>query len=133
MTVWYEGLTEPCDLAAGVVIHEEDTKSVVLGKNYVQYADPTDDVRHHFQLYVATLFPDGVAATRQLLYAKPADGATGHAVGVVRNLKNNQRYTYYFGSAWSKADVRTQAEWQLRIDEFLSALATPLKVRITHH
>lgn len=131
MTVWYEGLTARHDLAAGVVIHEEDTESVVVGDRFVQYADPTDDPRHQYQLYVGALFPNGVSATKKLLYDKPADGAVGHAIGVVRNIGNNQKYSYYFGSAWSKADVRSQAEWQLRIDEFLKALDAPLKVELT--
>ena len=29
ITVWYEGLTKPCDFASGVVIHSEDKESVV--------------------------------------------------------------------------------------------------------
>ena len=53
MTVWYEGLTKPCDMAAGVVLHSEDTKSVVYGKDYVLYADPTDNpTKQNFQIYV---------------------------------------------------------------------------------
>ena len=32
MVVWYEGLEKPCDLAAGVVIHEEDTQSLKFGR-----------------------------------------------------------------------------------------------------
>lgn len=130
MTVWYEGLTAKYDLAAGLVIHEEDTESVVIGDRFVQYADPTDDLRHQYQLYVGVLFPHGVSATKKLLYDKPANGAVGHAIGVVRSVGNMQKYSYYFGSAWSKADVRSQAEWQLRIDEFLKALDAPLKVTV---
>ncbi len=126
MTVWYEGLTTPRDLASGVVIHSADKESVVIGKNFVQYADPTDQPeRHGFQLYVATLYPHG-ADTRKLLYDKPSGGIEGHAIGIKRKLKNNERYTYFFGSAWSEYDVRTQAEWQLRIDEFMKSQDRPL-------
>lgn len=128
MTVWYEGLSEPCDLAAGVVIHSADKESVVIGKNFVQYADPTDRPDDHgFQLYVAALFPNG-AETRTLWADHPADGIEGHAIGIKRKLKNNERYTYFFGSAWSEYDVRTQAEWQLRVDEFLKSQYRPLVV-----
>lgn len=126
MIVWYEGLSEPCDLAAGVVIHTADTKSVVLGKNFVQYADPTDQPdKYGFQLYVAALFPYG-AQTRMLRYGGHDDGIAGHAVGVKKALKNKERYTYYFGSAWSKFDVRCQEEWQVRIDHYMKALERPL-------
>ena len=131
MTVWYDGLKKSRDLAAGVVIHAEDTESVVLGKNYVQYADPTDTpAAQNFQIYVACLFPEGNVETKKLLDKKPAPGTVGHAVGILKDYRSGQRFTYFFGSAWSKNDVRTQREWQLRIDEFLDALAQPLQVTV---
>lgn len=130
MVVWYTGLTQPCDLAAGVVVHTADTESVVIGKNYVQYADPTEQPNEYgFQIYVGALFPEG-AKCKKLFYDKPEGAIAGHAVGVVKNLKNNQRYTYYFGSAWSCYDVRNQDEWQLRINGFMNALESPLKITI---
>lgn len=130
MVVWYTGLTQPCDFASGVVVHTADTESVVIGKNYVQYADPTESPdKYGFQIYVAALFPEG-AKCKKLFYDKPDGAIAGHAVGVVKNLKNNQRYTYYFGSAWSCYDVRNQDEWQLRINGFMNALESPLKVTL---
>lgn len=132
MTVWYEGLSKPRDLAAGVVIHAEDTESVVFGENFLHYADPTDNPNaQNFQIYVACLFPEGNVEMRKLLDKKPAPGTVGHAVGVLKNYKSGQKFTYYFGSAWSKNDVRTQREWQVRIEEFLEALAQPLEVEVT--
>ncbi len=131
ITVWYEGLTKPCDFASGVVIRSEDKESVVLGSNYVHYADPTDNpAKHNFQVYVAALFPYGDVKTKMLKYDTPNKGIEGHALGILKKLENNQKYTYYAGSAWSKADVRTQREWQVRIDSFLNAIAMPLEVTI---
>ncbi len=131
ITVWYEGLTKPCDFASGVVIHSEDKESVVLGSNYVHYADPTDNpAKHNFQVYVAALFPYGDVKTKMLKYDTPNKGIEGHALGILKKLENSQKYTYYAGSAWSKADVRTQREWQVRIDSFLNAIAMPLEVTI---
>lgn len=130
VVVWYDGLSKPCDFASGVVVHSADKESYVLGKNFVQYADPTDTPnKHNFQIYVATLFPEG-AATRFLPLEKPQNSIEGHALGVVKKLTAGQKYTYYFGSAWSKHDVRTQNEWQVRINDFMDALATPLKVEV---
>ena len=131
MVVWYDGLSKARDLAAGVVIHAEDTESVVLGKNYVQYADPTDNpAGQNFQIYVACLFPEGDVSTKKVMENKPASGMVGHACGILKNYKSGQRFCYYFGSAWSKNDVRTQQEWQLRIDGFLDALAQPMQVSV---
>ena len=129
MTVWYDGITAPVDVASGVVIHTEDTESVVLGKDFVQYADPTDNPKNqNFQIYVAAIFPEGVDMTRKVMYQNPVRGNAGHALGIKKGLQPNEKFTYYFGSAWSKYDCRTQSEWQLRIDNFKSALACPLEI-----
>lgn len=131
ITVWYEGLSKPCDFASGVVIHSDDKESVVLGDNYVHYADPTDNpTKHNFQIYVAALFPNGDVKTKMLKYDAPNKGIEGHALGIVKKLENNQKYTYYAGSAWSKSDVRSQKEWQVRIESFLNAIALPLEINI---
>ncbi|MBR6715736.1 MAG: DUF4861 domain-containing protein [Prevotella sp.] len=131
ITVWYEGLSKPCDFASGVVIHSDDKESVVLGDNYVHYADPTDNpTKHNFQIYVAALFPNGDVKTKMLKYDTPNKGIEGHALGIVKKLENNQKYTYYAGSAWSKSDVRSQKEWQVRIESFLNAIALPLEINI---
>ena len=131
MTVCYDGLKQAVDIASGVVIHTEDTESVVLGKDFVQYADPTDNPNgQNFQIYVAALFPKGLITTKKVMYVNPTRGNSGHALGVVKDYKGGDKYTYYFGSAWSKYDCRNQQEWQLRIDSFVSGLRNPLNVII---
>ena len=120
MTVWYDGIKSPMALASGVVLHGND--NLVLGKNFVQYADPTDNPKlHQSQVYVAVLFPDGVSETRLL------EGELNHAIGIIDNYQGSP-FTYYFGSAWSRYDIRSQAQWQLTIDEFMSR--TPIKYTI---
>ena len=129
MVVWYDGLTQPADVASGMVIHTEDTESIVLGKNYVQYADPTDNPQgQNFQIFVAAIFPQEGVQTRNIMYKEAVNGASGHALGIMKGYKSGDRFTYYFGSAWSKYDCRTQNEWQARIDDFIGSLAAPLKV-----
>ena len=94
MTVWYDGLTAPADVASGVVIHTEDTENVVLGKNYVQYADPTDNPKgQNFQIYVTAIFPDGVDQTRKVMYQKPVRGKGGHARGRKKGRKSGGKFT----------------------------------------
>lgn len=131
MTVWYDGLTTPTDFATGFPIHEEDTKTKTFAKDYVSYADPTDNVEvNNSQVYVGVLFPEGIDHTYYQLFDKKHDGATGHALGLKRGLKNQEKYSYYFGAAWSKYDVRSYAEWQIRIKDYLDALKTPLQVEV---
>jgi len=128
--VWYDGLKHSRNVAAGVVIHSEDTKSVDIGSDYVLYADPTDSPsRHNFQIYVAALFPDG-AETKFLKNTENAKGIEGHAVGIMKNMKEGKRFSYYFGSAWSCYDVRNINQWRLCVTDFLEALRNPLDVEI---
>lgn len=131
MTVWYEGLTHPTDFATGFPIHEEDTETKTFAKDYVSYADPTDNIEvNNSQVFVGVLFPNGIDNTYYQFFDKKHDGATGHALGLKRGLKNAEKYSYYFGAAWSKYDVRSYTEWQIRIKEFLEALKTPLQVKL---
>ena len=123
MTVWYDGIGEPMALASGVVLHGDE--GLQLGKNYVQYADPTDrpDL-HQSQIYVATLFPEGVSETKLL------KGELSHGVGIISPYKGAP-YTYYFGAAWSLYDIGSQAQWQNVIDDFLANLRQPLSYKVT--
>ena len=131
MTVWYDGLTHPTDFATGFPIHEEDTETKTFAKDYVSYADPTDNQEvNNSQVYVGVLFPNGVDNTYYQVFDKKHDGATGHALGLKLGLKDGERYSYYFGAAWSKYDVKSYNEWQLRIKECLEALQKPLEVTL---
>ncbi len=128
--VYYEGLSKPVGLASGVVLHSEDKDNVVLGKDFVLYADPTDNPRvNNCQLFVGALFPYGIDETRKLLFDKPSGGNEGHALGVKKEYYGDSYY-YYFGSAWSKHDVRTMKEWQERTDWTIRSIRNPLKVAI---
>ena len=128
--VWYDGITKPLKLASGFVIHSQQKDGVVVGKDYLHYADPTDNTYYNnCLLYVGMLYPDGVSRTCQQPFAQPSGGNEGHALGIQDNYLG-ERFTYYFGSAWSRYDVRTQAEWQQRIDWTLRQLRQPLEVKM---
>ncbi len=120
-TVWYDGVNQPVDIAAGLAIRPSQPDGVVIADDYVHYADPTiDPQRHQCQIYVALLFPGTpVTITQQ----------QGHALGILKNYQGG-RFHYYFGAAWSEFDVRSQAEWQLRIQGFMQARKQPLKISV---
>ena len=113
MTVWYDGITQPTTLAAGIVLH--DNENLLLSKQYVLYAET--------QIYVGTLFPNGIDETLRL------EGDLPHAIGILRHY-SGKPYTYYFGSAWSNYDIQTMAQWQLAADEYLHHLSNPLKIEL---
>ena len=118
ITVWYDGMKQKTGWATGVVLNGEG--ELALGKDYVLYADPTDNPKvNQSQIYVGTLFPNGVDETTRL------NGNKNHALGIVRHY-NGKPYTYYFGSAWSCNDVKTMTEWQLLADNYLNNIKNPL-------
>ena len=85
MTVWYDGITQPTALAAGIVLHNND--HLLLDKRYVLYADPTDNPQvHQTQIYVGTLFPNGIDETLRL------EGELPHAIGILRHY-SGEPYT----------------------------------------
>ena len=128
--VLYEGLNHAVELATGMVIHSEDKDNVLLANDYVLYADPTDNPRvNNCQLFVGTLYPDGVSETKKVMFDKPWGGNEGHALGLKKEYYGDS-FFYYFGSAWSKNDVRTMEEWKARAEWTLRSLRQPLKVSL---
>ncbi len=125
MTVWYEGLEQtPTTFATGLVLHGGDP---IVTNDMVLYADPTDTPqRHQSQIFVGCLFPNGAQRT---FVHQAADGRTQHALVTVGNYRG-EPYTYWFGSAWSNADVHSIAEWQLRSSSHLEMLRNPLVVTL---
>lgn len=122
MTVWYDGIKQPTAWATGVVLNGEG--QLALGKDYVLYADPTDNPKvNQSQIYVGTIFPQGIDET------KKSEGNKSHGLGILHQY-NGAPYTYYFGSAWSCYDVRTFAEWQLLAKDYLHNITNPLQTDI---
>jgi len=121
-TVWFDGLKQPTDVLAGFPIRPAGAETLVKGINFIQYADPTiDPALYQTQVYVALLFHD-----QQV----DIDVVQQHGVGILRRYTSDQRFHYLIGAAWSEFDVRSQAEWQLRIDGILQAKQNPLQITI---
>ena len=64
-----------------------------------------------------------------MMYDNPTNGNAGHTVGII-TYQPGEKYTYLFGSAWSKNDVRSFNEWKLRATETLESIYKPLKVEL---
>jgi hypothetical protein len=121
-TVWYEGLKRPTDVLAGFPVRSAGAETLVKGDNYIQYADPTiEPERYQTQVYVALLFPDQTV---------DIDVVQQHGVGILRRYTSGQRFHYFIGAAWSEFDVRSQAEWQCRINGFMQMKKNPLQITL---
>lgn len=127
-TVWYDGLKQPTDVLAGFPLRPAGAETLVKGDGYIQYADPTiEPDRYQSQVYVALLFPDqkvDVDVVNSQVSPAP------HAVGILRHCTSGQRFHYFIGAAWSEFDVRSQAEWQCRIDGFMRAQKQKMMIDI---
>ena len=125
MTVWYDGLRQPLDMATGVVLHgvgETETSN-----RWLAYADPTQTPdKNQSEIYVATLFPSAPIEIRTLRKPNAKFSISGHLLGIKRNLKDGERVIYYFGAAWSKADIRNFSQWKRCISDELAAIEKPL-------
>lgn len=127
--VGYDGLSAAADVASGVVIHEEDTEHIILGDDYVAYADPTDNPEEHdFQIYVGVIFSYGADEVKTVMYDTPSRGNAGHALCVKRDVAAGKQLTYYAGSSWSEYDCPSLEEWKKRIESFRNSLANPLEI-----
>lgn len=129
MTVWYEGLSRPITVCSGVVVHSEVPTDLTFTKNYVAYCEPTDSPeRHNFQIYVATVYPEGVDKT-QLVKDNwhKNQGIVGNAVGMKKGVKNGERFTYWFGASWCKSGTADKKEWIQQINTFVEKVKKPIK------
>ena len=117
-----EAEREPLTIATGFPLHSPGESTLQMGKGFMQYADPTDAMQQNScELYIGCLFPHNNIQTQVRF---------GHALATLQ-LPAGEHFVYYAGSAWSKADVRNQQEWQCRISTVLNALRHPLTIDIT--
>ena len=132
MTVWYDGLKKPMDIAGGLVVHTSDPKDLTLGKDYIVYDDPTDSYeRHNFQIYVAAIFPQDNVKTRFLQDRNHTkQGIYGNAVGVKRGIKAGEKFSYWFGASWCQSGTPDHDFWTMQVERFKENLSMPIATSI---
>ena len=131
-TVSYTGLTKNSPIAAGIVVHPENTNIYALEKEkkYIAYQDLTDNIHNdNGIIYVGIVSPALKDAHYQPFAPKEAAkrGASGHLLATT-DIAPDGSFTYYWGSAWSKAGWQDFSEWETYLDEYAQKIASPLKV-----
>ena len=58
---------------------------------------------------------------------KDRGGADGHVLAI-SEYEPGSEYTYYWGSAWDKAAIKTPDAWNKYMTEYAQKLRTPLAV-----
>lgn len=130
--VTYEGLSTSRKVAAGIVVHKSSPDTYVMDKKagYVAYADAMDHPEvMNGQLYAGCLFPEGLKAVKYIPLKEEKAGGIAHVVGICA-YKPGDTFTYYFGSAWSKYDIPTMADWQNALKRYSAGMKQPLEVTV---
>lgn len=121
ITVWYDNLSKTTTLCSGVTLNGQGTETA--GKDYVAYADPTDQPKvHGSEIYVAVLFPYNDVRT-----GKSPDGR--NAIVMLDNY-HGQPVTYYAGAAWSRYDIANFDIWKLTVGQAADDYRQPLTVTV---
>lgn len=134
--VSYRNLKEVTPVVTGIVLHEPDGEVVADAANgYITYVDPTDNVNNNNgKIFVGAAFPAMVKEAKVSLFSEKEKnelrgGADGHVLAV-SDYEPGSEYTYYWGSAWDKADIKTAGAWNEYVAAFARKLRAPLVVTI---
>ena len=60
---------------------------------------------------------------------KNRNGALGHVLGI-GTYQTGQKYTYFFGSGWSKGDIKDLDNWENYLKDFSTRVYSPLTINI---
>ena len=132
----YENLNKSTQLVAGIVLHKTNMNGYTtdLDKGYISYADSTDDRSlGNGVIFVGLAFPTTPALAYEQWFS-PADqkthsGAMGHVLAQ-QTYKPGEAFTYYWGSGWSKHDIKTYEAWNKYMADFVKRIKSPLKVTV---
>lgn len=132
--VSYTNLREAMPVATGIVLHEPNGAIVTdIANGYVTYVDPTSDPNAgNGKMFMGAAFPAQVKEAKAVLFPEKEKkelraGADGHVLAI-SEYEPGSEYTYYWGSAWDKAAVKTADAWNKYMAEYAQKLRTPLTV-----
>lgn len=111
VNVTYEGLDEPCPIVVGVVVHAENPDGWHADKNVIAVADLGDrNIGQNGEMYCGAVLPGGFERSGFEAFPEPVGQAIGHVLGHSTYYPGTT-FTYYFGSGWSKAGIKSLYEW----------------------
>lgn len=142
VSVRYEGLQKPAQLATGIIVHNENPTAFVLNAQdgYMGYEDLGDPNQYKEkyrakqnkdfgQIYVGCVFTT-TKTTQEYRAGEGLPGACGHILGLT-TYKPGTAFTYYFGSGWSRnpeTEFGSLSAWEGYLSRFAQQLRHPLKV-----
>ena len=132
--VAYTNLKEALPVVTGIVLHEPDGAVVADASNgYITYVDPTGDPNAgNGKMFMGAAFPAQVKDAKAVLFSEKEKkevrgGADGHVLAI-SEYEPGSEYTYYWGSAWDKAAIKTADAWNEYMSQYAQKVRTPLTV-----
>ncbi|KAA6346121.1 hypothetical protein EZS27_006343 [termite gut metagenome] len=132
--VSYAGLDGVVSVATGIVLHEGGNEVFSdMDNGFMTYVDPTEDVGNDKgKIFIGAVFPEQVNEIRSVLFSpdeKKERGAEGHLLGI-SDYTGGRNYTYYWGGAWSKADIKDSGAWNQYVMEFAEKVRKPCSISL---
>lgn len=130
----YTNLKEAMPVTTGIVLREPDGVTAADAANgYITYVDPTTDRSGaNGKIFVGAAFPAQVKDAKVVLFnekeKKERGGADGHVLAI-SEYEPGSEYTYYWGSAWDKAAIKSIDVWNDYMADFAQKLRAPLTVK----
>lgn len=132
--VSYTNLKEAMPVTTGIVLREPDGVVTADAANgYITYVDPTTDRSGgNGKIFIGAAFPSLVKEAKTVLFPEKEKkelrgGADGHVLAI-SEYEPGSEYTYYWGSAWDKAAIKTVDAWNTYMAEYAQKVRTPLTV-----
>ena len=132
--VSYTNLKEAMAVTTGIVLREPDGVVTADAANgYITYVDPTTDRSGgNGKIFIGAAFPSLVKEAKTVLFPEKEKkelrgGADGHVLAI-SEYEPGSEYTYYWGSAWDKAAIKTVDAWNAYMAEYAQKVRTPLTV-----
>lgn len=129
----YTNLRQAMPVTTGIVLREPDgTVTADAANGYITYVDPTTDRSGaNGKIFIGAAFPALVKDAKVVLFSekekKERGGADGHVLAI-SEYESGAEYTYYWGSAWNKAAIKTVDAWNEYMSQYAQKVRMPLAV-----
>lgn len=130
-TLSYNGLSDSKRVAPGIVVHKQNPEGYVLDKErgFMAYSDLTENAENgNGTIFVGVVSPESEVFEYKAL-TEPAGDAVGHILAP-KSYGNGEQFTYWWGSGWSKADIKDEKAWADILGNYALRLKSPLKVTV---
>lgn len=127
----YNGLSQPTQLATGIVLHDATGATDASSANYIAYEDPTTGADNG-KIYIGAVFPMPVLKQTEVRFTpdekKQHANAEGHLLAI-NNYEPGMNFTYYWGFGWNRSDVTDFNAWTASLKQTAQKAAHPLTVQ----